>query len=110
LKCELLGTEGGMYDVKFSYLLSGAHFHTRRDLPKEIGWLAVQSIVKEEKEMQRNTRFNVPELPNLTSRSNLSKALTNDAAKPVAGLRNLRKRPASSQSVLARLARAGGPA
>ena len=111
LKCELLGTgEGGMYDVKFSYLISGNDFHTLRDLPKEMGWLAVQYLVKEEKEMQCNTRFNVPELPNLTSRSNLFKALTNDAAKPVAGLRNLRKRPASSQSVLARLARAGGPA
>ena len=107
LKCELLSTEGGTYDVKFSYLLSGNDFHTLRDLPKEIGWLAVQYLVKEEKEMQCNTRFLVPELPNLTSRSKLFKMLTNDAATPASSQSALaRKRPAASQPVRSRLARA----
>ena len=120
LKCELLAEdEGGTYDVKFTYLISGNEFYTLRDIPKACGWLAVQYLVKEEKQMQCNTRMHIVDLPQLTSRFNFFKALNDAAASAVSAsavsasqsVHRSRKRPAAaSQDVLARVARASGPA
>lgn len=102
VKAEIVVTdEDGFFDVQFKYAFTDCLLHCLRSVPRNMSWLAMQNLLKEELDWSCNSRFLMPDFPAMTTRSNFFKSILGDAERAPL----LRKRPASGADVVARLQR-----